>query len=132
MILTCEECADAKCGVETSLLGNGFVFQTMHDVQRIRENDCLFLSDTLAVIEVADHLNKVGWVAGILTNTCVNLGIRLGRMGLVSVDIGRDWGIRRSVTVYGSFHDGLSESVKEGWRAKGVSEGNAKNLRRMS
>lgn len=70
---TCEESSHAKGGCETGLLGNILVFETVLDVQRVREDHNLLVCDALAVIKFAHHFDEVGGVTGVLTDARVNI-----------------------------------------------------------
>jgi hypothetical protein len=109
--LTREESTHAKCRVEASFFRNSLVLETVLDVQRVREDDGLFIGDALAVVKLAHHLDEVGWVAGVLADTGVDLGIGLGGLGVIDVDIGGDGGIRGSIALDGSCADGFAEGV---------------------
>lgn len=126
--LTREESTHTECRVEAGFLSNSLVLETVLDVQRVREDNDLFIGDTLAVVKVAHHLDEVGWVAGVLADTGVDLGIGLGGFGVVDVDVGGDGGIRGSIASDGSCADGFAEGVKEGWCAESIGKGNAEDL----
>ena len=111
---TGKERSHTECRLETCLFGNGLVFQAMLNIQRVREDYCLGVGDSLAIIEVADHLDKECWVSGVLTDTSVAL--RIGNRAWVSI----------ALLVWCG--DGLFEGFQEGRSAESISEGDSKNL----
>ena len=129
--LTRKECPHAKGRLEARLLGNRLVLQAVLDIQGVREHDCLLIGDALAVVKVADHLDKVAWIAGVLADTRVDLGVCLGGVRMVDINVGGDGGICGSIALHGGGTDWLAESVEESWCTEGVGEGNAEDLYRL-
>lgn len=60
---TGKESPNSKDRLEARLFGNHLVFQTIVDIQRVREDDHLLGCDTLSVVEIAHHLYEVPWFA---------------------------------------------------------------------
>lgn len=110
-LLTREECAHTERRVKVGFLGDRLVLQAVLDIERVREYDSLLIGNALAVVEFAHHLDKVGWVARVLSDAGVDLGVGTSGGGVVNVDIVYDGGIRGSIALHGGFTDRLAEGL---------------------
>lgn len=74
-----EEGPDAEAGYQTYLVRSMHVLDAAIHIQRVGKDNRLWLLDTFCIVECAHGLDKLEWIARVLSCTCKDFGV--GRIG---------------------------------------------------
>lgn len=97
--------SDTKGRLEAVFVRHLLVLETALNVERVRKDNDLFVLDALRVVVLAHHLDVLGWVSGVLSDTGEELSVRL-HTAVRSLE-----SICRYPTLDGA--DGLTEGVQK-------------------